>query len=380
MDYTQNTKANLPDISQTYSSVYDNHPIYSRIGGYVCDKTTGALKYKLDKMNWAKKADGAPSNLTGTDGDVMTMIPAFYFKATTNADGTVEFEIDGTIPDTYGSNGRVGFSVHPAFLKSDGTVKPYFLWGSYKAYSESGTLRSISGVLPSVSKTKATFLSESQNGRNTKYALTSFMEQCAIMLLFWNEFGNLNSQSVCGRGIVDMSWEEGLTTTPEKRYTGGTNSLGDRSGYIDNGSGNGKSSMRYRGIEDFWGNVWEFRCGLLATDDGWYYTNEHSKFDVKSSMKHIPISLTPKVNNGYITDMLFQKGLEYLFLPKSTGGSENTYYSDYFYSHDVGEENIALASGNWNHGSFAGVSCLACGHAASASISDIGARLSYSDQ
>ena len=48
-DYRQNTKANLPHKSQSYSSVFDSHPIFSNIGGWVVDTTTGALKYKFDR-------------------------------------------------------------------------------------------------------------------------------------------------------------------------------------------------------------------------------------------------------------------------------------------------------------------------------------------
>ena len=87
-NYRENTKAQLPHKSQLYSSPFDNHPIYSNMGGWVCDTTTMALKYKLDKNDWAKKADGTPSNLTGTDGDVMVKVPAFILelqdKATEN--------------------------------------------------------------------------------------------------------------------------------------------------------------------------------------------------------------------------------------------------------------------------------------------------------
>ena len=36
-DYRQNTKANLPHKSQSYSSVFDSHPIFSNIGGWVVD-------------------------------------------------------------------------------------------------------------------------------------------------------------------------------------------------------------------------------------------------------------------------------------------------------------------------------------------------------
>lgn len=379
-NYRENTKAQLPHKSQLYSSPFDNHPIYSNIGGWVCDTTTMALKYKLNKTDWTKKADGSPSNLTGTDGDVMVKIPAFYIRVTRQSNGKPKFEIDDTIPDLYGSNGKAGFFVHPAFRMANGQVRPYFLWGAYKGYEQSGKLRSISGVLPTVNKTKSSFQDLARQGRNTNFGIASAFERWAIMLLFYTEFGTLNSQEACGRGIVDMTWEEGLTTNPDIRKTGQSNSLGDRSGYVDGGNGNGKSSVRYRGIEDLWGNVWEFLSGIMVTDKGWHYTNEHSKMDTISSMTLFAKDLSDKVTNGYLADMEYPNGLEWTFIPKVAGGSESTYYCDYFYSHDSGEENIVLAGADWADASAAGLAYWYCGSVASYSNSTFGARLSYAQQ
>ena len=379
-DYRQNTKANLPHKSQSYSSVFDSHPIFSNIGGWVVDTTTGALKYKLDKMDWSRKADGTPSNLTGTDGDVMVKIPAFFIKVTRQSNGKPKFEIDDTIPDLYGSNGKPGFMVHPAFKKPNGQIRPYFLWGAYKGYVQGTQLRSVAGVLPTVNKTKASFQDASRQGRNINYGISSIYEKWAIQLLFYTEFGTLDSQEACGRGIVDMTWEDGLTNNTELRLTGQSNALGDRSGYLDNGNGNGKCSMRYRGIEDLWGNVWEFISGVLLTDTGWRYTNEHSKMDVASSMALYSKDMTQKVTNGYVTDMEYPVGLEWTFMPKSTGGGTNTYYCDHYWSHDPGEENIVLSGASWDNGSSAGVACLSCHDVASDVSSSFGARLSYAQQ
>ena len=379
-DYTQNTKANLPHLSQSYSSVFDQHPIYSQMGGWVCDENTAELKYKLDKLDWSKKADGSPSNLDGTDGDVMVKVPAFFIKVTRMPNGKPKFEIDDIIPDEFGSNGKPGFFVHPAFKMSNGKVRPYFLWGAYKGFEKSGKLRSISGVLPTVSKTKGAFQDLARQGRSTDYGISAVFERAAIQLLFYAEFGTLDCQEACGRGIVDMTWEEGLTTNPDIRKTGSSNSLGDRSGYVDSGNGNGKSSIRYRGIEDLWGNVYEFLSGIMVTDKGWHYTNEHSIMDTISSMKLYAKDLTSKVPNGYITDMEFPVGLEWTFIPKTTGGTGNTYYCDYLYSHDSGEENIVLAGGHWICASHAGLAYWVCDYVASDANSDIGARLSYAQQ
>ena len=380
-NYLENTKANLPHKSQSYSSPYDNHPIYGNIGGWVCDTTTAALKYKLNKTDWSKKMDGSLSNLTGTDGDVMVKIPAFFMRVTRQPNGKPKFEIDDTIPDIWGSNGKAGFFVHPAFKMANGQVRPYFLWGAYEGYIQDTKLRSVSGVLPTVSKTKAAFQDAARQGRSIDYGIMAVYEAWAVQLLMYVEFGTLNLQEAVGRGIVDFTWDEGLTTHTEARKTGLSNSLGDRSGYVENGEfKNGKCAVRWRGIENPWGGIWKFLSGIMVTDKGWHYTNDHSKMDTISSMSLFAKDLSSKVNPGYLTDMEFPNGLEWTFIPKSTGGSDSTYYCDYFYTHDTGEENIVLAGGSWSRASEAGVASWHCVYVASYSNSDVGARLSYAAQ
>ncbi|WP_432204449.1 hypothetical protein ACQ9ZF_05165 [Cetobacterium somerae] len=373
MDYTQNTKANLPHVNQVYSSVWDNHPIVGQIGGWVCDKDTGALKYKLHKTDWTKKIDGTPSVLTGEDGDVMVKVPAYYIRITMEPYGQPKFELDDTIPDRHATNGKPGFYVHPAFLTKSGKVKPYILVGAYKGYILNNQLRSISGVKPSASQTISSFTDKSRQGRNTganKHDITRFYERLALNLLFYFEFGTLDGQTAVGQG-----WSSGNT---ESNITGTTNSLGDRSGYV--GDTNGKASVRWRGIEDYWGNVWEFVNGFMISDIGYHYTNDVTKFLNMGAMETYAKDLSVKVPNGYITDMEKIPGKEWMMIPKSTGGTSSTYWCDQFWSHDPTEQNIALAGGAWSVGADCGPACWGCGDVASDAYSSVGARLSCSEE
>lgn len=54
-------------------------PIHSKLKGCVCNEHT--LNYYLDENNWAYKADGSPSDLSGADGTVRVHIPKFYGKS-----------------------------------------------------------------------------------------------------------------------------------------------------------------------------------------------------------------------------------------------------------------------------------------------------------
>lgn len=371
-DYTIPTKANLPHLGQVYSSNWDSHPIYSQIGGWIVDKDTGALKTKLHKEDWSKDILGNPSDLTGATGDVMVKIPAFYIKCTMESYGQPRWELDDTIPDRLGTNGKLGFYVHPAFLTKSGKVKPYILVGAYKGYILNSQLRSISGVKPTVSQTISSFTDRARQGRNTgtnKHDITRMYERMALNLLFYFEFGTLDGQTACGQGWVTMS---------ESNTTGTTNSLGDRSGYV--GDTNGKASIRWRGIEDYWGNVWEFVNGFMISDNGYHFTNDVAKFLNVSAMDVYAKDLSVKVPNGYITDMEKIPGKEWMMIPKSTGGSASTYWCDHFYSHDPTEQNIALAGGPWGNGANCGPACWACLDVASITYSSLGARLSCSEE
>ncbi|MGL4998934.1 MAG: hypothetical protein ACRC5T_08220, partial [Cetobacterium sp.] len=72
-------------------------------------------------------------------------------------------------------------------------------------------------------------------------------------------------------------------------------------------------------------------------------------------------------------------GKEFLMIPKTTGGSSSTYYCDYFWSHDAGEENIALVGGYWSDGASCGASAWSCLHVTSFVNSAFGPRLSCSE-
>ena len=63
-------------------SYHKSLPIQSEYKG--CLVKNGKVNYYLDPNDWSKKADGTPSVLDGTDGDVMVHIPKFYGKSGSN--------------------------------------------------------------------------------------------------------------------------------------------------------------------------------------------------------------------------------------------------------------------------------------------------------
>lgn len=384
IDLTVPTKAHLPHLNQTYSSNFDSVYPWKDMGRWVADTTTGALKYKLHKTDSSKKTDGSAANLTGTDGDVMVKVPAYAYRVTYSPTGKPRYEVDTTVPDKYGSNIRAGFKVHPWFKNPDGSVAPYRTMGAFGGYVDANNqMRSIAGVIPTRSITQAAALDKSRQGRNTRFSIDCKYGIAAVTLLFLVEFQSLNSQDVAGRGKVDYDYQTVVDNGYAELTTGDTIALGDRTGYLEvRGETNGKTSMSYRGIEDYYGGIWRHVTGFYVTDEGYHHTGDYTKFGTIGSYTLTKANPLMGVEadayvSGYVTGMERISALDFDFLPNAIGGAASTYYCDNFWSHRKGQTNIALFGGRWHYGSNCGVFCWHWTDVASVANVTIGARLVF---
>ena len=199
-----------------------------------------------------------------------------------------------------------------------------------------------------------------------------------IRLLYYIEYKNANSQSLTtgiGQGIVNMASGTGFNGELTGADSIDTN-------VADNGTGSGDGTdgltpIAYRGIENLWGNCWEFIDGYDAIDA----TYDLAKRDGTSTFAsplvlHDSSTTAPIQTDGYQTNLLYETNLEFAFLPSAVGGSSSTYLYDYLWAHDSGETNILHFGGYWNSGASAGVGYLSSGGDASYSNRSFGARLS----
>ncbi|MGL5960468.1 MAG: hypothetical protein ACRCZ0_00750 [Cetobacterium sp.] len=375
------TLANLPHLNQNYSSYFDGVYPYSEIGRWIVDKDNASLKYKLDKKDSAKKLDGTPSVLTGEDGDVMVKVPAFYYKTVFNmVSGKTAYELTNVVPNATGSNCPIGFKIHPAFVRVDGAIAPYFLTGAFKGFLINGQLRSVANAIPTSNRNIGQFRTDARNGRSINYGIENFYQISALQMLFLVEFQSTDSQKVLGRGKADLVWDD---AKPQCK-TGDTIGLGDRSGYLMTlGLGNGKESISYRGIEDFYGSIWSLVDGLLIKDDGYYHTNNPSAFGIEANHTKTACNVLTHATTdgslveGYIKKMEQLSDLDFALLPKEVGGTDSKYYCDYFWSHRKTATNIAHFGGRLSGASPVGLACWYLSIVASSAYLDIAGRLSF---
>ncbi len=378
---------NLINIAtgQTLADAYI--PIQSSMRRCILNDS-GGIEYYLDANDSTKREDGViASDLTGADGQVMVQIPAFYYRY--NYSGTTHtWEISLTP--------QAGFSLHPAFIKNgeavlyryigayegigyDNSTSAYFDGddvGDTKTQWPGGTaidtandrLGSVSGFAPLVNETRAEFRSISGN-RGTGWRQLDYDLASAIQLLYLIEYADWDSQSMIGEGRTALS---GGTWAKDSYIgvTGKSNSDGNGTNSVGGNSNN--AYMTYRGIENFFGNIWKWVDGININNNIPYVCNNDTDFADDTATNYTALGITLINANGY------QQTLEQTsrgFLPASVGGSSSTYLTDYYYQ-STGWR-VARLGGAVSSGAYAGVAFWIAYSASSNDDVYIGGRLCF---
>lgn len=309
----------------------------------------GSVNYYLHPLDSTKKADGTPAKLDGTDGNVMVEIPKFYYKYNCNtASGVVHEHSISLTPDS-------GYVVHPAFMREGVEVDVRYR-AAYDGFRSGGKLLSVSGVYPSTNVTITQFRTDARaNGAG--WEQLDWLLHEAITLLCIIEYGTMNIQSALGEGRTRLSggsWVGGSYIG----ITGLSNSLGNGSGNVtyigdaDDAQAD-LSFMSYRGVENFYGNIWKFADGVLFSANVPYVNQYPSTYDSTAlGANDISTGVTMTASDGYARTL---GNSNQGFFPTSVvGGSSAVGTTDYFYANDAGELGIALVGGSASDGLYAG--------------------------
>jgi hypothetical protein len=203
-------------------------------------------------------------------------------------------------------------------------------------------------------------------------------------MLYLIEYANWNSQSTSvgiGRGVVDKESGTG--------FAGENNgALGADANIGTNGTGtgtgtNGLTPIVYRGIENLWGNVYQFIIGIDVLDDAYRVLKRDgtgtpacplTAGNYESSVAAPVQEAVPGNLDSYAKDILYEDLSKYLILPNLGGGSDSTYLCDRIYWHRAGQTNIWRAGGDWSVVAVAGVGSRDAGNIASVSYRTCSAR------
>lgn len=383
-----NTVAEQPNISQVYSSQYDKIFPWNEIGRVVVNKNTGVIKRTLSFENSNFDTLGQPINLDTNTEAIMVKYPAYYRKENCRILGVEKQGISQIRPDKDGRNCPAGYVIEDWFKEPDGSIAPYRMLGAFPGYLDSdGQLTSVPYQIPTRSKNIQQFRDYAKVNRTaSKSGIISFYAVSAVQRLFVMEFGSFDSQSVLGKGNVLWAYADGADSGYEIIRSGNTMELGNRSGYLNRTYNeeeltDGKVSISYRGLEDFFGNVWQFIDGIVTIDTGYYYTNDFDKMNQIKSNNILNVdgwnylATTVPTNNGY-TSQMYEGDMDFSFFPKEVNGSSSTYYCDYRYAYNgAGALRVARLGGDWTYGGFAGAFIWSLIYSAAVASSYVGSRL-----
>lgn len=234
--------------------------------------------------------DGTVADLTGTQGDVWMLLPYFYTKATELAEDIwkIQFAYGGK-PDGDGWKQWGGND----------------LIGVYEGYVTDSKLYSRSGVLPSASISQANFKTYARN-RGTGFTLVKHKHQNIMAFLFYALYGNTNAQAICGSGTPDYH-----------KTTGKTNSLGMNDTTASNGN---SMSINYFGLENWWGNFYEWEDNIIVNSNVWNITEDDGTTRQVAGFNGADIFFPTKLIIGEYLDTIMKPG--------STTGSTSIGYCD----------------------------------------------------
>lgn len=336
----------------------------------------------------------------GSNGQVMVYQPKFYYLVC-----PLEYDRQET---GYGyhlrkanyyvsETQRAGFKLHPAFYDKNGNEVDYILMSAYEGciYDTSANaymlndeqvmdaskdkFSSIAGARPASGVTQnLTRPNIEQMAKNRGEGWHSFGIKTASMeqLLMIIEMGMMNLQTAIGQGVVNIPWTTGSDTASSYAgVTGSTASLGNGTGRAtktttyEGGKAtdytvDGKTSICYRGVENFWGNVWKFAYGVNIWGNGKmaggmpYICSDFNYAEGKNTDNYESAGFTVTKANGYISAMGYSTKYDWLFMASECLGNSSLPVGDHTYiSENLNGYRIALLGGSWNDGSSAGGFC-----------------------
>lgn len=356
----------------------------------------------------------------GSNGQVMVYQPKFYYLVC-----PVEYDpIDTGIgyhlrkANYYVcEKPRAGFRLHPAFYDASGKEIDYYLTATYEgslydtsaaAYllqdeqlmsSAEDKFSSIAGARPASGSSQnltRTEIEKMAQNRGTNWHGDLIKPVSAEQLLMIIELGIMNTQTGVGQGVVGLSYSTGDDTTSSyAAATGSTAVLGNGTGRAEKtttyegGSAKeytvyGKTSICWRGKENFWGNIWKFVYGINIWGNGKmnggqpYICSDFNFAENKNSGNYEPAGFTVAPKEGYISAMGYSTKFDWLFIASKTLGNSSLPVGDYTYlTQNLNGYRIARLGGGWGNGGGAGAFCWCLNDGVGCHGRSIGGRLVY---
>lgn len=333
----------------------------------------------------------------GTMGQVMVYQPKFYYLVCPVVYDPIETGIGYHLRKAnyyVSEKPRAGFRLHPAFYDANGNEIDYFLTSAYEGsiWDADGNVyllqdeqvmnaggdkfSSISGARPASGSTQGltrTAIEQMAQNRGANWHGDLIKQVSAEQMLMIIELGMMNLQTAIAQGVVTLPWETGSDKTSSyAAVTGSTSGIGNGTGRAERTTTyeggvakeytvDGKTSVCWRGKENFWGNIWKFVYGINIWGNGKmgggqpYICSDFNFAENKNSGNYEGAGFTATNVAGYISAMGYSTICDWLFIASECTGNSSLPVGDYTYiTQNLNGYRIAQLGGYWYHGGNAG--------------------------
>lgn len=307
----------------------------------------------------------ARSNSYTSTGDWLVKIPKFWYqrKQVVEEGATWEYIRIADKPVE-------GFKLHPAFNHVGFEDADCIYVGAYKTSVVNNAHKSASGQAPKASLKRSEFRTNAKKA--TGWSIIDISTLSAIQMLILVEFASNNVQNKIGMGYVGGSAAVKTGQTDSVTNLTGSKSMTSKT-----------YQVVWRGIEDLWGNLWEWVDGVNWEDGVYSICNNPSAYtdNVNSSKNanYSELKSTGVTNwySSYITQESYEEGeFDWVMLPTAaTAGTDSTHYCDACWS-STGQR-VFRHGGEWSRGTRCGLFAAALNVASSSLDTIDGCRLIY---
>lgn len=323
----------------------------------------------------------------GSNGDVMVYQPKFYYqriptKTTPALVGSLIQKETLLLSD----DAQINFKLHPAFYDVTGHEIDYILLPAYEGCTYDVSTSSINSadasgidfdndILHSYADVKPisglnnnlTIVNAEKLAQNhgEGWHITTAQALSVNQMLAIVEFGSLNIQNELESGLSELIADDNVNPAAQ---TGSTASLGNITGHassstivINNTSNTytvaGKRAISYRGVENPFGNIWEFIGGLNVKGNGSlgggiiYLCKNFNYTTTVDDTYYYNTGLILDSKGGWISGLSYNNATyDWLFIPGATNGNSIVPIGDYSWiTTNLNDSHITLFGGNILH-------------------------------
>lgn len=406
-----------PDCTRLGNPYYHKVlPIHSRmVGGLMTDDGTFTP--------FKNQSDWTTETRDGSAGQVMVEIPEFYIKYVTLSDRLQVWMSERPLYG-YQKVDKMYIGAYEATVQRStnklcsvaNTTADYrggnnnASWDSENTAGQDGeSHRSLLGrPASSISLTQCRTMARNRNNGDTRWNCKPYEAQKIIYWLYVVEYATLNSQKAYNsqkstEGFAQGGLGEGITTWDGNSWNnyngyypfvpcGYTDHLGNRTGTRDytihNSSGGvlkaflasqGSGVIRYRGIENPFGHIWEWTDGVLVNvtaSTSPVYVCKYPSLYSSTDFSHYDYIGDEMRVEQFLREIHFGDNGD--ITAKSGAGSSNTFYCDYHYANVSSPSLRGLLWGGYAyHGALAGLVYSHSHSVPSVTSPNVGSRLCF---